>query len=241
MRQAGPLRLLRRLVRALVGAAVRPVVRALACAPLIALAAPRAPAWALDPAVSLSGRMGERALLIVNGTPRTVATGQTVQGVKVLSVGPDSATVEVGGQRLLLTMGSAPVNLGGGPSANRGTQVVLAAGSGGHFVSAGSINGKAVRFVVDTGASLVSLSQAEADRIGLKYKDGPRGFANTANGQVPVHRALLQSVRLGDVQIYDVEAMVVPASMDLVLLGNSFLSRFQMKRENDTLTLDKKP
>lgn len=228
-------------------AAVRPssslaaLIGAAALASVTWASAAFAQAPASTPAVSLSGRMGDRALLIINGTPRTIATGQTQHGVKVLSVGADGATVEVGGQRLLLSMSGAPVNLGGGPSADIGSRIVLTAGSGGHFVSGGSINGKAVRFVVDTGASMVSMSQAEADRIGLKYKDGPRGFANTANGQVPVHRTMLSSVRLGDVQVYDVEAIVVPAAMDIVLLGNSFLTRFQMKRENDTMTLDKKP
>jgi aspartyl protease family protein len=56
-----------------------------------------------------------------------------------------------------------------------------------------------------------------------------------------VHRVSLTSVRVGDVQVYNVDATVVPAQMEQVLLGNSFLTRFQMKRENDKLTLDKKP
>ena len=50
----------------------------------------------------------------------------------------------------------------------------------------------------------------------------------------------LASVRIGDVQVYNVDASVLPAPMSHVLLGNSFLTRFQMKRENDMLTLDKR-
>ncbi|MDH5541261.1 MAG: retroviral-like aspartic protease family protein, partial [Rhizobacter sp.] len=115
------------------------------------------------------------------------------------------------------------------------------AGSGGHFSTMGSINGKTVSFVVDTGATHISLSQAEADRIGLPYRNGQRGIGHTANGQVPVHRITIDMVRIGDVQVYNVDATVLPARMDQVLLGNSFLMRFQMKRENDTLTLDKRP
>jgi aspartyl protease family protein len=118
---------------------------------------------------------------------------------------------------------------------------VLTAGPGGHFVTGGSINGKAVEFVVDTGATSVSMSQVDAERIGLKYRDGQRGMANTANGQVPVHRVMLTSVRVGDVQVYNVEALVIPAQMPFVLLGNSFLTRFQMKRENDIMTLERRP
>lgn len=191
--------------------------------------------------VSLSGRMGSKALLVINGSPRAVAVGSTEQGVKLLSLGNDVAVVEVEGRRQSLLLGATPVNLSGAPSAGAGTRIVLSAGSGGHFTSAGSINGRPVLFMVDTGASLVALSQSEADRIGLDYRKSPRGLVQTANGTVAVHSVRLSNLRLGDVQVYDVAAVVMPAQMPTVLLGNSFLNRFQMKRENDTMTLDKRP
>jgi len=191
--------------------------------------------------VSMSGRLGDRALLMIDGSPRTVAVGSTVQGVKLISVTADGSVVELGGKRVALPMGGAQVNLGGGNSEGGGSRIVLTAGPGGHFVTGGSINGKAVEFVVDTGATSVSMSQVDAERIGLKYRDGQRGMANTANGQVPVHRVMLTSVRVGDVQIYNFEALVIPAQMPFVLLGNSFLTRFQMKRENDIMTLERRP
>jgi len=191
--------------------------------------------------VSMSGRLGDKALLMIDGSPRTVAVGSTVQGVKLVSVSGDAAVVELAGKRVTVPLGGAQVNLGGPASDGGGSRVVLTAGSGGHFVAAGAINGRAVEFMVDTGASLVSISQADADRIGLKYLDGQRGMARTANGPVPVHRVMLTSVRLGDVQVYSVEALVIPAQMPYILLGNSFLTRFQMKRENDVMTLEKRP
>ena len=191
--------------------------------------------------VTLSGAMGDKALLVINGTPRTVAAGASWQNVKLVSVAAGEAVVEIDGKRATLHIGGAPVNLGGVSSEGNGTQIVLTAGSGGHFVTGGSINGKSVRFLVDTGATMVAISEADANRIGLRYKDGQRGIANTANGQVVVHRTSLDVVRVGDVQVYNVEALVVPAPMENVLLGNSFLTRFQMKRENDRLTLDRRP
>ena len=191
--------------------------------------------------VSMSGRLGDKALLMIDGSPRTVAVGNTVQGVKLVSVTADAAVVELGGKRVSVPMGGAQVNLGGSIGDGGGTRVVLTAGSGGHFVTGGSINGRAVQFVVDTGATTVAMSQSEADHIGLKYKDGQRGMASTANGLVPVYGVMLTSVRVGDVVVYNVEALVMPAQMPYVLLGNSFLTRFQMKRENDVMTLEKKP
>ena len=94
--------------------------------------------------------------------------------------------------------------------------------------------------MVDTGATVVALSQADAERIRLPYRNAERMVTYTANGPVPVHRVMLNSVRLGEVEIYNVEAVVVPAQMPYVLLGNSFLTRFQMKRENDRMTLSKR-
>lgn len=191
--------------------------------------------------VTLSGSMGDKALLIINGTPRTVAAGASWQNVKVVSVSAADAVVELDGKRVPLQLGGAPVNLGRASSEGTGTQIVLTAGPGGHFVTGGSINGKAVRFMVDTGATVVALGEADAERIGLKFRNGQRGLVGTANGQVVVHRTTLDVVRVGDVQVYNVEAIVMPSAMDTILLGNSFLTRFSMKRENDRMTLERRP
>ncbi len=190
--------------------------------------------------VSYSGHMGDKALLVIDGTPRTLAAGATQAGVRLLSVNPDAAVIEVKGQRQTITLGGRPVSLGGANSAGGGAQIVLTAGLGGHFVTVGSINGKAVEFLVDTGATTVAMGAADADRIGLKYKDGQRVRTGTANGTVDGYLTSLGVVRVGDVQVYNIEAIVLPVSMPHILLGNSYLTRFQMKRENDHLTLDKR-
>jgi aspartyl protease family protein len=199
--------------------------------------------WAMAAAqtVSISGSLGDKALLIIDGAARTVAVGASSQGVKLVSVSGQDAVVEVKGQRVSLSMGGAQVNLGGAVAPDAGTQVVLTAGSGGHFVSTGAINGKAVQFLVDTGASTVTLSESEAKQLGLDYvSSGKKVPVNTANGQVLAHLVRLAEVRVGDVQVYDVEATVLPNDMGIVLLGNSFLTRFQMRRDNDTMTLTKR-
>ena len=190
--------------------------------------------------VSMNGSLGDKALLIIDGAPQTVAVGASVKGVRLVSVNGSDAVVEVKGRRVALAMGGAQVNLGAANSAAGGSQIVLSAGSGGHFLSGGAINGKAVRFLVDTGATTVAMSQSDAQNLGLDFRSGERGMAVTANGPVPVYRVMLASVRIGDVQVYNVEATVVPMPMEFVLLGNSFLTRFQMKRENDVLTLSKR-
>lgn len=196
--------------------------------------------WVFAQRVSYSGSMGDRALLVIDGTPRTLVVGATQGVVRLVSVNPNAVVVEVKSQRQTLPLGGSPVSLGTANSAGGGTQIVLTAGLGGHFMTGGSINGRAVEFVVDTGATTISMGEADADRIGLKYKTNPRYTVGTANGSVAVYKVSLDVVRIGDVQVYNVEAAVLPQQMPFVLLGNSFLTRFQMKRENDRMTLDKR-
>ncbi len=207
---------------------------------VMAAAIAACPAAALAQTVSLGGSLGSKALLLVDGKPRSVAVGATVDGVRLVSVSGNDAVVEVQGKRVTLQLGGAQVNLGGKAGPETGSVIVLTAESGGHFFTSGTINGKTVRFVVDTGATTVSMGQEEADRIGLDYKSGQRGVVGTANGAVPAYRASLASVRIGEVQLYNVEATILPAAMPYVLLGNSFLNRFQMRRDNDRMTLERR-
>ena len=195
--------------------------------------------------VALAGMLGNKALLVVNGAaPKSVAAGETHLQVKVISTSGDQAVLELNGKRHTLRVGDAPVSVGaGGGSAGgtgKGNRIVLTAGSGGHFMTAGQINGKAVQFMVDTGATSVAMSAADAERTGISYKDGAPVRMSTANGITQGYRVKLNSVRVGDVEVYDVDAVVSPQPMPYMLLGNSFLTRFQMLRENEQMILVKR-
>ncbi|MBK6652143.1 MAG: TIGR02281 family clan AA aspartic protease [Betaproteobacteria bacterium] len=196
---------------------------------------------AIGQQVALNGVLGTKALLIVDGSaPKSVAPGETHQGVKVVSASGDSAVVEVKGQRVNLRVGDAPASVGTKANGAAGTRIVLPVGSGGHFMSAGKINGREVNFMVDTGATMVALAVADAERIGLNYKSGQAMQANTANGVSQAWHVKLGSVRIGDVEVRDVDAAVVPQGMPFVLLGNSFLNRFKMQRDAGQMTLERR-
>jgi aspartyl protease family protein len=180
--------------------------------------------------VALSGVIGGKAILIVGGSaPKTLAAGETHQGVKLLSASGDQAVVQVDGKRQNLRLGDAPVS-----------RITLTAGSGGHFLTPGTINGRTVQFMVDTGATTIAMSVLEAERMGLKYQNGTPVRMGTANGVTQGYKLALDSVRVGEVEVFGVEAVVTPQPMPFVLLGNSFLNRFQMKRENEIMTLEKR-
>jgi aspartyl protease family protein len=193
---------------------------------------------ALAQSVSLAGRMGDRALLVVDGKPHTVAVGSAVGGVRLLRWRGDVAEISVNGQMRELQPGGTPTVVGGPPAANAGArEVVLSAGLGGHFVTTGAVNGKSARFMVDTGATLVAMGQDDAARLGVDLTGARTGITQTANGPVQVQLVTLSAVRVGEVEVRNVGAAVLPQPMPYLLLGNSFLTRFQMQRDNDTMRL----
>lgn len=191
--------------------------------------------------VELSGILGGKALLVVNGgAPKSVAVGQSHQGVKLIAAEANQAIVEVSGTRQTLRLGQAPFNADAQAEGGDKRRIVLHAGTNGHFRTPGQINGRTVNFLVDTGASVVSLSVTDADAIGLPYKSGQTVQVSTANGVTVGWVTKLATVRLGSVDVYDVEALVTPSPMPYVLLGNSYLTRFQMTRTNDQMVLERR-
>ncbi len=193
--------------------------------------------------VTLSGSLGARkALLVIDGQTQMLGVGESARGVTLRRLGDGEAEVEVEGRRLVLRLGASPVRVGVDAAPPESTtEIVLPMGPGGHFGTQGTINGKSVSFMIDTGATSVALSQSEATRIGLDWKRGRPGITNTANGPVPAYGINLSSVRVGTVEVANVAAVVLPSDMPMVLLGNSFLSRFTMRSDADVMRLQRKP
>ena len=115
-------------------------------------------------------------------------------------------------------------------------EVVLRRNRAGHYVASGRINGEPVVFLLDTGATDVALPLAVARRLELPL--GAARIAKTANGNVRIWSAWLDSVDLGGLTAHRVQASVLPNMPgEEVLLGMSYLKRFELMQRGDTLTL----
>jgi aspartyl protease family protein len=188
--------------------------------------------------VQLVGTFGDKAAILVidGGEPRTVRVGREAAGVAVIAVERDRAVIEVAGIRRTLARGQH-YSTGGGDTRQ---SVTLSADTHGHFLTDGAVNGVPVRFVVDTGATVVALPASDAERLGLDYRKGPVALIKTAAGVVPVHRVRFESVRLGAIEINAVDGVVIEQGLDIALLGMSFLSRVEMRNEGQLMTLTRR-
>ncbi|MBI3230403.1 MAG: TIGR02281 family clan AA aspartic protease [Burkholderiales bacterium] len=186
--------------------------------------------------ISVIGVFPGKAVLVIDGAqPKTYSVGANLAGgAKLISVDNNGAVIESNGRRETLGVGQHMQ-----PLRNVRAKVVLQADVNGHVVTQVNINGGGTRMILDTGATLVALPASEARRLNIKYQNGQTAFLNTANGRSQGYVVKLDSVRIGDLQLDGVDAVVVENGLNVGLLGMSFLNRTDMHREGREVTLIK--
>lgn len=188
--------------------------------------------------VTVVGLSSNKAVVQIDGgPPRTLSIGQkTAEGVVLLSVDQGVAIFDISGKRRALKLGQQHATTNTSSSAS----ATLSADARGHFVVDGQINGGTVRFLVDTGATVVSMSSGDAQRLRVDYRNGVLVRMNTANGTATAWQVKLDTVRVGDITLDNVDAVVMENQSMPVLLGMSFLNRTNMRREGQLMTLTKR-
>ncbi|HCA27500.1 MAG TPA: TIGR02281 family clan AA aspartic protease, partial [Betaproteobacteria bacterium] len=165
-----------------------------------------APALATE--VNIVGLTAGKAVVTINGgAARVMRAGETSpEGVKLISATSDAAVFVFDNQRRTLHLGQAIA----ATYREKGLpKVVLTANAQGHFLTTGRINGRSIRFLVDTGASLVTLSSLQANQAGIDYRRGTPGRMATANGVVPVYRVSLDTIRVNGITLHQVDAAII--------------------------------
>lgn len=200
----------------------------------------------LFPAVFAVGKVNvlalfrDKAIIEIDGNRHTLAAGQqTESGVRLISANSKEALLEIDGIQQTYTLG---VHIGSHyPAAGPGITVTIAPDGQGMYMVNGTINRHPIRFVVDTGATLIMLNHNEAARLGIDYRmTGEETLVNTASGNSKAWRVNLDSVRVGDIELNNIAAVVSNSEFpEIPLLGNSFLNALSIKRDGQLLQLTK--
>ncbi|MCW9030230.1 MAG: TIGR02281 family clan AA aspartic protease [Gammaproteobacteria bacterium] len=193
--------------------------------------------YALD--IIVLGLFKGRAIVKIDGERRTLKKGKvSPEGVKLISADSQMAILEVDGQQQEYKLGR---HVGTSFKKKESAEAKIMPVNGMYSI-AGFINGRPVNFLVDTGATWIAMNSHQARSLGINFRYiGKRGMVSTANGVAPVYRITLDKVRVGEIELSNVEAGVLEgASPSEVLLGNSFLNRVEMQRQGQVMLLKQK-
>jgi len=221
----------------------RPMATGVRCLILTgALAAQFSLVAAQEKSVTPIALFNGKAMISVDGAKaKIIAVGKSYKGVTVISSTTDEAIVEVEGQRQVLTLNGGTVlsgSLAAAPASSHRESVTLYENDQGFYESNGKINGRNLRFLIDTGANLVVLSSNQADRIGLEYQDGTRTYAVTASGTAPMFAITLDKISIGGIVLNNIRAGIIEGQFPAKpLLGMTFLSKLDMNRSGKTMVL----
>jgi aspartyl protease family protein len=194
-------------------------------------------ATAQDADVRVIALFTDKALLQVGDQQKIVTKGETFEGVLLQSATGRGAVVVIDGETMTLDLNQSIA----GNYKKREAKLRIVRDSRGMYFANGKINGHATRFLVDTGATLITISGSKARELKIDFTKGERSIARTAAAVVGVWQVQLDSVSVGGITLNNVDATVIPGTHPAeVLLGNSFLKRTEIKQADSVLELRKR-
>jgi aspartyl protease family protein len=185
--------------------------------------------------VKVIALFSNKALLQVGDKQKVVSAGETFEGVLLQSATGRGAVVVINGETMNLDLNQSIA--GNFKKPERSNLRIFPDARGMYFVK-GTINNTSTGFLVDTGATNVTMSGSKARALGIDYKKGKRGMAQTAAAVVPVWQVTLNSVSIGAIKLNNVSATVIEGDKPSdVLLGNSFLRHTDIQQTSSVLII----
>lgn len=196
-------------------------------------------AWASEAQVKVMALFNGKALLLIDGERKVVSKGETVKGITLLSANGRGASIRTEqGKQLMLGINQSIQH---GYKKRKNKKLTVYPDRAGMYMLRGQINGQPTRFLLDTGASYIALSEVEADRLGIAYESGRKGRVHTASETVPVWNIRLDSVKVGGISVPHVDAVILQGdSPRHALLGMSFLKHLNLERNGSAMVLEQK-
>jgi len=201
-----------------------------------------------DHKINLKALFNNQIMLEIDGKNRVIKAGKTSpEGFKLLSASSKKAVIEFKGKKMTLNLNrslsitsfySKTKTNNQGKKENKNMAIIPYIS--GHYRIRGFINKHSLKFLVDTGATTVAISQSFAKRARIKIPEQASGYAQTANGRVKVYSVILQRIKIGDIELRGVKASILTNLAGDALLGMSFLKRTNFTVENNKMILTKK-
>ncbi|MBI3561944.1 MAG: retroviral-like aspartic protease family protein [Gammaproteobacteria bacterium] len=191
------------------------------------------------PSIQVVGLFKDVAIIRQNNQQTVLRVGTSRNGLRLIEASSERAVFEYQGHKISHSLSDSPVlNFSGGGTSG---EVRIVANNGSYQLS-GSINGVGQEFILDTGATYVTLTAHQAQALGINYlHQGKHLQLRTANGVADAYLVTVDSVRVGDIQINQVQAAVLPNfNSDKILLGASFLNNVSLVSEGQVMLLQKK-
>ena len=197
--------------------------------------------FAIDNIV-INGLFKDKVVVTIDGKQKILKKNKlTADGLRLIKANSKEATIEINGTSKIFTLDEKIVSTfseGKHTPLTTIKKVKIKADNSGQYVKQGKINGKLVEFLVDTGATYVSINSDLAKQLRIKYEDGKQLIMETAMGQDTAYEVTLKSVKIGDIELRNVTGIVSDKMTDTVLLGMSFLGKLKVKSEEMTMILE---
>lgn len=188
-----------------------------------------------EPSIHVEGLMNNMAVLKINGSQKILRVGQTSQGVKLISADAKQAVILVNGQKKFLGLSG---HISGQYQAPKKATVSILQNEG-QYLTSGSINGRPVRFLVDTGATSISMSMDDAQRLGIPVDRSKPVYVGTAGGRVIGYPVTLDLVKVGALKASYIRGIVLESGFTgEILLGMTFLEHVNIKHEKGFMILE---
>lgn len=194
---------------------------------------------ALATQIEVKGLFSGAAVLVIDGREQLLKKGQTsTEGIKLLSADSSQAVVLIDGEQKTLML-SQRINASFAQS-EKG-QVHIPVNDRRQYLTTGSINGRPVKYLVDTGANVIALSSSTARRLGIGLHEGTRTSVTTASSTAQATSVFLKEVQVGEIRRSNVRAVVIDGDYPRdILLGMSFLQHVDISENGGLMVLTAK-
>lgn len=210
--------------------------KAVVCSGAIALLLLPLVGFAAD--IVVKALLKDKAVVEVDGQQKLLRMGDSFAGITLISADSKAGVFDVNGTQRTMGVGR---RIGATYKEPDKAEVRINSHRSGHYYVRGAINSKPVTFHVDTGATMIAMSSVTARQLGIDYLSGRQHRVQTASGIVAAYGVTLAKASVGPIVLNNVEASVLEGAYPRdILLGNSYLSRVNMRFDDGVLVLQAK-